>query len=69
MTELFAEIAIETYQRRQRQERNRKLALGMRELHTAEQFLAALRGLKGLNVAERETARAGGQSKILQTLA
>ena len=69
MTELVAEIAIETYQRQKRRERNIKLALGMRELHSAEQFLAALRGLKGLNVAERETARAGKEPKILQTLA
>ncbi len=66
MTELQAERAIETYQRRKREIRNRELYYGMRGMDTAEQFLRALRCLEGLNTKERESVRRG---KILQTLA
>ena len=66
MTESEAKIAIETYQRRLREARNRELSRGMRGMDSAEQFLAALRALDGLRERPRTAA---GPSKILQTLA
>ncbi len=63
MTEREAEISIITYRRRLREERNRALRIGMRGLDTAEQFLAALRALDGLNRREREGA---SDAEILQ---
>ncbi len=66
MTELQAENAIKTYQKKRREARNLDLALGMRSLLTAEQFLSALHALEGINTKEREAARRG---EILQTLA
>lgn len=66
MTELQAEIAIETYQRRLREARNRELSRGMRGMHSAEHFLAALHALDGLRPLPRTAAE---RPKILQTFA
>ncbi len=64
MTELQVEIAINNYQRRQREARNRELSLTMRGMETEEQFLSALQRLHGLRPKECERS-----PKILQTLA
>ncbi len=63
MTEREAEICILIYQRRLREERNFALRVGMCGLRTAEQFLAALHALGGLNRRERE---GGSDAEILQ---
>lgn len=52
------DMTIEEYEERRREERNRLLweRLGMES--TAEEMLAALHCMEGLNVEEREIARA-----------